>query len=578
MAKIIPQFVLEEDFNDSLAEKNVYAALKELPDDYLVFHSIEWQERDRNQRIRWGESDFTIYVPQRGILIVEVKGGAIAFEDGRIIQTNRKTGQLKQQKPLEQANKSVYYFRDVLNDQLSSRILVQPIVWFPDCHRQDIHGTLPHNYTESIVLTKDSFDNLLSALEKACDHYNMFPRDYLDDELREELLNILAPEFHAIPTAATLAEHQNRVFYQMTQQQCYLIDYLQEIDYALIQGFAGTGKTMLALEKARQLNRRKEPILFLMFNRLLAEDLQKKYAQEMPLVKFANIHSLVAQAMGQAISDEDITLFLKTVLKQGKWAYKHIIIDEGQDFADWNKYLYQIAQNEHGCCYIFYDKHQLVQKRNLEWIKLFECRLILTRNCRNTLSIAKTSGAPIDLTNIKMRRDDAADGLLPRLFIFPTKQEYLKGIQIICQYYLQQGFSPEQIVLLTLKKIDDSPLYSHICNHPHSELSQMIATEERVADKILLTTTRKFKGLESPVVLLIDLDKAAFSDDESRRNFYIGASRAKNYLELAGNLTSSDEMDMVCQLIHQGQSKIPRFTLIKVLNINIGQLTDLNIS
>ena len=575
MAKTIPRLIPDEDFNNSPAEKEVYLALQALPDNYSVFHSIEWQAHNHYHNVRFGESDFTIFVPQRGLLVVEVKGGAIAYEDGRIIQTNRKTGQKKQQKPLEQANKSVYYFRDILNEQFPFRIPIFPMVWFPDCRRQDIHGTLPHNYAEDIVLTKDDFEHLAQTLDRVCNHYNMPIVTDLDEKLQEKLTDILAPEFHAIPTASTMAEYQERIFCQMTQQQCYLIDYLQEIDFALIQGPAGTGKTMLALEKARQLNRRGESVLFLLFNHHLVKDLQKKYAHEMPLVKFANIHGYVANAMNQNVTDEDITSFLKTSLKQGRWPYKHIIIDEGQDLADWNKYLYKIAQQEHGCCYIFYDKHQLVQKRNLDWIKMFECRLVLTRNCRNTKSIAKTSGAPIDLTEIKMRREDTGVGLIPRFFAISSKQDYLNGIQKLCEYYLQQDFRPEQITLLTLNKLTDSTLYNHVCNHPRSALGKLIAPDERTTDRILLTTARKFKGLESPVVIIVDLNKDVFIDDESRRNFYVGASRARNFLELIGNLTTADEKDMACQLTHQEDVRIPRFTLIRELNINIGQLADI---
>lgn len=50
--------------------------------------------------------------------------------------------------------------------------------------------------------------------------------------------------------------------------------------------------------------------------------------------------------------------------------YKHIIIDEGQDFAsDHLRLLHDIAEEQSGCFYIFYDKHQFVQGRAFpEWL------------------------------------------------------------------------------------------------------------------------------------------------------------------------------------------------------------------
>ena len=49
---------------------------------------------------------------------------------------------------------------------------------------------------------------------------------------------------------------------------------------------------------------------------------------------------------------------------------------------------------------------------------------------------------------------------------------------------------------------------------------------------VLFTTARKFKGLEADVIIIIDADPETFADEESRRLFYVGASRAKHYLDI----------------------------------------------
>ena len=48
----------------------------------------------------------------------------------------------------------------------------------------------------------------------------------------------------------------------------------------------------------------------------------------------------------------------------------------------------------------------------------------------------------------------------------------------------------------------------------------------------MFTSARKFKGLESDVIIVVDVDDRSFSDDESRRLFYVGCSRAKHQLEI----------------------------------------------
>ena len=48
----------------------------------------------------------------------------------------------------------------------------------------------------------------------------------------------------------------------------------------------------------------------------------------------------------------------------------------------------------------------------------------------------------------------------------------------------------------------------------------------------MFTTASKFKGLESRVVIITDIDESCFIDDEKKRNFYVGCSRATQRLAL----------------------------------------------
>ena len=107
-----------------------------------------------------------------------------------------------------------------------------------------------------------------------------------------------------------------------------------------------------------------------------------------------------------------------------RWKFKHIIIDEGQDFYEEHlEILSTIANLTDGCFYVFYDKNQLVQQRqSLDWVKSVECRLVLTANCRNTKSIAVTANKPIGIEKIKMRVD--VPGSKPNLYLNALKKYY----------------------------------------------------------------------------------------------------------------------------------------------------------
>jgi len=66
---------------------------------------------------------------------------------------------------------------------------------------------------------------------------------------------------------------------------------------AAVQGGAGTGKTMLGIEKARRIHENEETkdekVLFLCFNEFLHNFLKNRYREELPNVSFYSIDKLV---------------------------------------------------------------------------------------------------------------------------------------------------------------------------------------------------------------------------------------------------------------------------------------------
>ena len=78
MARMIPNTM--QDDNDSYGEKQVFEALRtKLGPDYVVFHSVRWNDIYSAKRTIWGESDFTIFHPHKGIIVIEVKSGGVEY-------------------------------------------------------------------------------------------------------------------------------------------------------------------------------------------------------------------------------------------------------------------------------------------------------------------------------------------------------------------------------------------------------------------------------------------------------------------------------------------------------------------
>ena len=224
--------------------------------------------------------------------------------------------------------------------------------------------------------------------------------------------------------------------------------------------------------------------------------------------------------------EKDDVLYFLSHFDNYDWNYKHIVIDEGQDFDDEAiSELYDIALLQDGAFYVFYDKKQFVQGHEFpKWLVNAECRLVLNINCRNTYQIADTSGRPVD---IKPRvKERSIKGDMPSFYLCSNEKDALKTISKRIDKYRSANYPYEQICILTLKTENNSILKGI------DKVGTHLIKTKRDGNGVLFTTARKFKGLESDAIIIVDVDGTAFSDDESKRLFYVGCSRAKHQLDI----------------------------------------------
>lgn len=560
MAIMIPSNETIEDFNQSMGEMHLSEMLKQLPDDFYIFHSARWNQRyksasnPKHSYIDWREADFLIYYPPRGIISIEVKDGNITYSKAEgWLQINRHTGVSKQIDPMYQAQRSMYFFKDVLNEKTPD--IICPIcaaVWFTSADRNVMEGEYPHNYQKETVLWANDMSSpqqVQRALMKIFEFYDYNHRDISPENIKK-IINTIAPEFGAFESIRTARIAAETLFHRMTREQSYLLDYLEEQQIAAIQGYAGTGKTMLAIQKAQTLAENGN-VLFLCFNTFLKEFLQKQFEQEN--LTITNLDSLYAKVthnllpLGTEGSQEKLLLledFLNNWQRHGL-DYKHIIVDEGQDFSNEHlEALHTIALETGGCFYVFYDKHQFVQGESMPtWINDMECRLVLNRNCRNTREIALTATRPVGIAEEKVKMKlDIIDGgsiqIKPRMFILKEKTNLLDALDARINQYVQLGISREQIVVLTMKTMESS-----LVSPADYRLSRKnVLSAVREEGKILFTTVRKFKGLEAEVIICIDVNADTFLSERRKNAFYVGSSRAKLFLEVLSVLPTDEDI------------------------------------
>ena len=346
----------------------------------------------------------------------------------------------------------------------------------------------------------------------------------ITDSEFDEIQNVLAPDFQLVPSPSMIKGELDHAFLKLTTEQSGLLDYIQEQNQATIQGVAGTGKTLIALEAAKRFADEDRKVLFLCFNKFLFRHLKKDIPYKN--VTYFNINSYVRSLSGiDAVrADQRIVILRRFGLR--KFEYDDVIIDEAQDFENEEiLYFKEACKKGNGHFLVFYDKNQLLTTERVpEWIAESECKLVLTRNCRNTYEIACTSYNVID---IELKQSINMIHGKQTSVVF-TEKDTLPKIKQLLDYYTSDnfGYANREITILSMKTLSDSLLHNV---HTIGNYQIVNDTDNR---NITFTTAKKFKGLENKVIIVTDIDEKCFSEENTKRAFYVACSRATHNLTL----------------------------------------------
>lgn len=534
MAKVIPR--IPDDYHGSPGEQEAMVALRHLPDGYYVYHSRRWLS-DRTHATQ-GEADFVIFYPAKGFVVIEVKSGGISCNDGVWKQTNRQTKfERVIADPAAQAERSRFNLAEKIEPCLPAgeMCLSGHAVWFTSIDRKKF--SYPPNYVRQIVLDRADLANPLPAIE-CLFHFWSSKHAYRDSHRltpagKERVLIALAPEVDAAPSLRASVDERDQQMVRLTHEQTRVLDFLEEQMTAAICGRAGTGKTFVAWEKARRLAARGERVLFLCYNAPL-KDFLRSLNSDLPTIEVHSFHSLAANVVGP---DEDLrrleSKFIDWALGGGdKLPYRHMLIDEAQDFADeWLQAL-QLVRDPGGVFYAFFDRHQLINRDEFPaTLERLECRLVLDTNCRNTRQVARTS-----LSFLELERSGAfkaVDGPLPRVYIVADNAErLLRAGEIVSRKLADGEYQPHEVVVLVF--------------NPATRIEGKLGGF-RIADRIkegsiCCTSIRRFKGLEAKVVILFDASIETLVTPQRCREFYVGTSRAMHELHVIFQARNESEI------------------------------------
>ncbi len=520
----------------------MYKALKlQLDDRYHVFYSSPWLGTRPDGSEVDGEADFLVAHPSRGMLSIEVKGGRVSIDkDSRWTSKDRYGIVRKIKNPVEQARRSKYELLHKLKESNKWRsrfIHASHGVILPDVSRPDraMRPDMPLNifaFAEDMAFLDAWVSSRLDEEEDGVGTGRVKP---LDDDGLAALDDLLArPIRLEVKLGANVREDLREIGLK-TDEQIWVMRDLEVNKRMAISGAAGTGKTILAQEKALMLAEQDKKTLLLCYNKPLSLHL-KKVVEKHPLITATHFDKLcrdVAEAAGALdegsghakLAEELVDNFAASGFEE----YDAVIIDEGQDFKDeWLESLEIVVKDtRNGVLYIFYDDNQNVTGSSVNYLNALPAAgYRLSRNFRNTKTIFKQASHYYEGGSVKSMGPEGtpilwhpfADGVNLRT----TVSERVGAL------VSNEGLAVDDITVLfpTVDMIEELRHKGKICIGRYA----LSNAEEGRAGKITVDSVRRFKGLESPVILLVLSSKMARQDEL----LYTGITRAQSLLEVFG--------------------------------------------
>lgn len=575
MALMIPPTPTEQgDEKLSQGEKDVFDALKNnTPDSWIVLHSLRLKTHEFKKS---GEADFVV-ISETGVLVIEVKGGKnYRNESGQWVQSRRGfEDRISNEGPFKQAMGAYFaienYLKNSGHKELTDRLPWGWGVIMPHCIPE-----LPDNDLEispEMLLDQKQFpeglvDWIDSLIEYWRDDYGKknlrkLRRGHnlqsgLPSATREKLRELLRSRFECYTGLGQATREAEQHLIRLTEKQSRHLLAARGNPRAILEGAAGTGKTLLAYQFAKECAAKKEKVLLVCFNVNLARLLQTKAAETpaMASVTIQNYHQLVKSLREEAglntpfssnwsaFNQNCLELVAEALDILGETAlFDRIIIDEGQDlmseeFLDVLDLLLKGGlipppddPRKGGKWLVAMDRAQALYTENFSGKALdrlercMPARLPLEENCRNTRPVAvhvygfSKAGSCEVMT---------AEGPTPVIDYFTNHKGFIKLLRSYINDTLREYDKVDKpasdIALLTARKalIPDSLFEPGALSRP------LVKYPDAKSTDVIWETVHGFKGLEASTVILIGVEE--LDDEQMRQLMYVGGSRARTRL------------------------------------------------
>ena len=511
MAKCIPaelpNWVLQEERRST--EIKVYEKFAdEFSDDWYIFYSRPWWGLNAQGGEKDGEADFVLAHPDLGLLFLEVKGGQITYDErnDQWASTDRHgiTHNFRRS-PVQQAvackHELIRKFKKSRKWPLA-RVLAHHGVVFVDTVDPGVK-IIGGYETEIFCFAKDFERNFLDWIEGRLNNHRNDNEVGPGKEGIEAIYEVLAAPLKLRTTLSRISNSDINVMNQLLTG--IQLQTLAEIDIEnrlVVEGGAGTGKTVIACELASRANDSQIKVALSTVSDALLTDFKIRLGEGNPNLQIINVEALV-----KLESNFDL-----------------IIIDESQD-VDWSHWgkIEERLSTKTSKLVCFMDSNQAIYRiaTDLE-TRLKAKRITMRVNLRNTQKIGKLIN---NLYSGPLTAVCGPEGSEP---IITIVRDIDSATVRICTEL--KKLNEEEIVDYSAIAIlsDNREFIRKIEQTLKAAMIFYSTAKNRVLNTLTVDTIFNFKGLEAPFVFI-------FLDSDSGNNkelSYVATSRARTYLQI----------------------------------------------
>jgi hypothetical protein len=482
-----------------------------LDDSWSVYYSRPWWGISSTGGEIDGEADFVVAHPDMGVLFLEVKGGLVAHDPKTEKWTSKDRNGVSHsiKDPIAQAMKSKHELHKKFKADFSwpaQRVRLRHGVLLPDCSPTGsarVGGYEQQLFCFSMMLR----DGLVGWLTGRLQSHSA---GTFDPEVGPGIEGMLAID-RTIATPANLAVPLHRELEAdiaqqdvlLTGAQMQAIVFIDMQERAVVEGGAGTGKTVIATELVARYAQSGKRTLLCCLSEPLAESLRRR--------------------LGKSPNFDVMTLSdLRAV--GGGATYDAVVVDEGQDveWADWDLLERRLVAG--GWLRVLFDSNQAVYRARDDLETRLQAKSIPLRlNLRNSLRIAEVTEP---LYRGPLITCCGAEGKQPVLIECSAADSIAHTAAAVRELVHGQGLSAADVAVLAPDHLLTEKVSSAL-----SELGLPVTDAmARSPGAVVVETIARFKGLEAMAVIILVNRLCANNLELS----YVGVSRGRALLVVVG--------------------------------------------